>query len=105
MRADRDEHAVVLVGLQPGSRRLHRWGGNRKVKDIATFDARWKTRGRLAIASPSSGTATYYAFLAHGRGGRVKNQNGATQRADAGPRWQVDNGETVVGATGWTVMW
>lgn len=50
VRADRAEHAVVLVGWQPGRVvYLDPWDGSRKVQDIATFDARWRALGQRAI--------------------------------------------------------
>lgn len=50
VRADRAEHAVVLVGWQPGRVvYLDPWDGSRKVQDLATFDARWRALGQRAI--------------------------------------------------------
>jgi len=50
VRADRAEHAVVLVGWEPGLvAYLDPWDGTRKVEDLETFAARWRLLGQRAI--------------------------------------------------------
>lgn len=50
VRANRAEHAVLLVGWEPGLVvYLDPWDGTRKVEDLETFAARWRSLGQRAI--------------------------------------------------------